>query len=224
MISESLLPLRKTLECGAEIIYSIPTSGYGHASDEQPLPYIKYKGFDLSPRFGGDEANLDSGYHSLPLPSGKIASPWPIRQAFFNLFRRRVNIYWRNVFESFNKHKPFFMFSRQLDFYGIENGFIGKSPVINFERRFRFSFNEVEVLDKIEFKNDLRFDFFDYAHYAQLKKVLGSVEVFCDKSSNIREKMSSSTGEFYLNSCRVENVFFKKGDFLFSKVVYRVLV
>ncbi len=219
MCKKNLPPIKETLSNGAEVIYAIPTGGYGHAADEQPLPYIRHNGKSITPRFGGDEESAESSYYSLPLPVGRLME-WPLSQSAFNFFRRRVNIYWRNIFCSFNSYKPEFMFARQLNFRKTRNGFVGNGPLVKFTRKFHFDESSVVVIDRILFRKPLRYEFFEYAHHAIFCNQNSDLCVIADVIPNVSRKNSSSTGEFVLYSHRLENVKFNKGDVLTSKVVY----
>ena len=223
MFNNTIAFSKHQLDCGAEVVIAIPTGGFGHAADEQPLPYIKQQDYDLTPRFGGDESFLESGYDSLPLPKGKLTTGWPFKQSLFNFYRRRINIYWRNVFKSFNNHKPDFMFARQLNFKSSNNGFIGICPIINFKREFKFGYNVVEVSDFIEFKSTIKFEYFNFAHFASFTEASTSIEITTDKKPNQQKKMTSSSGKFQLNYHKLKNIQFKKGDLLTSKITYRIL-
>ena len=66
-----------------EGFWAVPTSGYGHICDEQPLPYLRKNNSDLSPRMGGEEGKNNYTEQIIPLPYGKLLKDWPIRQRFF---------------------------------------------------------------------------------------------------------------------------------------------
>jgi len=102
------------LDGGASVIWAVPLSGYGHIADEQPLPYIHYKGNELTPRFGGEEGQAGCGLHTTGLPWGTLKNRWPLSQRIFNTFRRNINIYWRNIFVSRCRAENFFIFLNNL--------------------------------------------------------------------------------------------------------------
>lgn len=199
---------------GAAVFWAVPLSGYGYVADEQPLPYISKDGVDLTPRFGGEESLLCSDISSLPLPYGKLGVPWSMLQRLFNFFRKRINIYWRNIFVSRCRKDRTYYFLEQLIFRPTDHGFSGKSPDLFFSRDFLVEDEKVIVRDLIRFKKEMRFDYFYACPYAEfyaadhfyLCRVTASME------SNFFKSIVSSTGKACWRANRMEKVVFKKGS------------
>ncbi|AWB66751.1 hypothetical protein C2869_10085 [Saccharobesus litoralis] len=223
MNSAYLMPINTILANGAEVTYAVPTSGYGHLADEQPLPYIRLAGRSLTPRFGGDEPSKECSIDSIPLPFGILDSNWSIKQMLFNLFRRRINIYWRNIFESFNKDNPNFYFLRQLKYRATSEGFEGESPLLLFKRLIRIKKDAVIVEDKIVFKSGVYFKLLKFAHIATFEKDGVDCEInYASHKQKIIKKCSSSTGSYFLSHYIIRNHMFKAGEVLVSKYVYSI--
>lgn len=216
MNNNYLMPEKKILANGAEVIFAVPTGGYGHIADEQPFPFILHNGIVLTPRYGGEESFEVSGVNSLPLPRG-IIERWPLKQTFFNILRRRVNIYWKNIVRSFNSEKPNFYFSNQLDYCQTKNGFIGYSPIVTFQREVIIQKNTLIIKDAIQFKVNIYFQEFDYAHCPMLVNTV--LKPKSDVLFNKIRTYSSSTGEFELKSKVLKQVQFKRDDFLKSSTI-----
>ncbi|WP_339067883.1 hypothetical protein [Teredinibacter turnerae] len=145
----------RSLPNGAEMVWAVPTGGFGHAADEQPLPYIRFKGCSITPRYGGDESFSDAGYASLPLPRFTLVGPWPLRQKLFNFFRKRINIYWRNLFASVCRKNGDFFFGEQLNYKLVKDGFYGKSPIVLHIRKFDVLKSQIRIIDVVEFRVQL---------------------------------------------------------------------
>lgn len=222
-MKNKLAPNIVQLDCGAQVVWCTPTGGYGHVADEQPMPYIHYNGQPLTPRFGGEESVRKCSNMSLPLPYGKLAK-WPISQEIFNLLRRRVNIYWRNIVKSFNSKKPYFLFAEQLKFKRTESGFSGESPIISFERQFRYNKTGVDVYDRIEFKCYLEFSEFYYAMCPEIvtQLISSQIELLPSESSNYKFNISASTGEAVVKCKLLKSIKFKAGDILKVHYNYRI--
>lgn len=216
--------IKLELAYGVEGFFSVPNSGFGHTSDEQPLPYLEKNGCALTPRFGGEEFFAESNNQSLPLPKGKLRNEWPISQKVFNLFRRRINIYWRNLFLSPTRTDKQFLFIEQLNYLPNCNGFMGDSPLINFERKFINNQSELIVTDKIYFKKNIAFDDFYYAMVPVIKcdKQTLQIDVIVNVEQNYFYKIQSSTGWSQVSCKKLKNATFKSGDVLDVTLVYRV--
>ncbi len=119
------------------VSWAPPTSGFGKACDEQPLPFVVGPRGEETPRFGGEAGAQDTGVETLPLPGGRLAQSWPWSQRLFNLPRRRVNLYWRYLFETRTPAEGDFYFAEQLNFHNTRGGFAGSCPLVRFWRRFR---------------------------------------------------------------------------------------
>lgn len=141
-------------------VWAVPTSGYGHAADEQPLPFISVDGEELTPRFGGESGQTGTDRSLLGLPWGVLGQAWPWHQRWFNLPRRRVNLYWREVFRSRTPSDGRLLFADQLAFQAIPNGFEGTSPILAFRRTFACGVDHVSVTDHVTFRVALRFGVF----------------------------------------------------------------
>lgn len=204
---------KKILSCGAEVFWLVPTGGFGHVADEQPMPFINNNNKLLTPRFGGEECHQESSIQSIPLPWGVLESDWPRKQRLFNFFRRRVNIYWRNLFDHFCRSDKYFYFSQQLNYAGLKNSFFGHSPMVDFQRTFVYRANSIEVKDVIRFKQNLRFKVFNYAMLPELpcKDIATPCVIQCDVKSNKEMKCSSSTGPLIIKYKELTDVTFSKG-------------
>lgn len=145
---------------GVVAAWGVPLSGYGVTADEQPLPYVCDEGRELTPRYGGEAGCVGTGVDTLPLPSGVLSQRWPARQRLFNLARRRVNLYWRNLFRSCCSTDGTFHFVEQLTFGEAASGFRGRSPIVEFSRVFTFGRLEIRVADRIRFRRPLHFSVF----------------------------------------------------------------
>jgi hypothetical protein len=154
------LIVQHQLDAHTNITWATPTSGFGHVDDEQPLPYVHHNGNELTPRFGGEESILGCKPSTIGLPFGVLDQPWPIVQDLFNLPRRRINIYWREIFHSCSNQNGDFIFLQQLNFKPVTKGFIGISPLLHFYRQFTMGKNSIQVEDCITFKHKLRFSVF----------------------------------------------------------------
>lgn len=216
---------RYELSGGSEFIWAVPLSGMGHVADEQPLPYIQKHGIELTPRFGGEELNSKLGLSSVPMPYGYLASGWPFLQRIFNIPRRRMNIYWRNIFKDLSHKDGFFHFLEQLKYSETENGFFGKSPLLHYTREFKINQNSIEIFDKIDFKENLHFLEFYLCPWAEFKThhinfrclITPSLEV------NYSYTISSSTGLAILHAHKLLNVKFKKGESVSWSYTYHIL-
>lgn len=149
--------LRHTPCADVDVVWAIPTSGYGHLADEQPLPYIHCAGFELTPRFGGEASWPECAPQTLGMPWGILKQPWPIAQRLFNFPRRSVNLYWREFRRSRNDKNGQFLFLNQLDYKRLDEGFLGRSPVVKFRRHFMVEARRVAVHDLIDVLSTLHF-------------------------------------------------------------------
>ncbi len=218
---------KTTLPCGAQVVWVAPTGGFGHIADEQPMPYINFNHIPLTPRFGGEESEPESSIVSLPLPWGVFQERWPFAQKLFNLFRRRINIYWRNLFNSFNRNDRKFFFAQQLKYVSYRDYFEGSCPLVRFRRAFSYIDNEVLVSDIIQFKRDVYFSYFNYAMLPSFDMSIGSpviCEVSCDVTANRECEITSSTGRSVLRYKQMGNKRFNKGDTLKVAYHYKVKV
>lgn len=215
---------RRQLSDGTDIVWTVPLSGMGHVADEQPLPYLQRHGIELTPRYGGEEQNLQSGLLSLPLPYGYVASGWPWRQRLFNLTRRRINIYWRNFLKDFNHNDGLFHLLEQLDYHETKDGFHGYSPCLTFQRTFVFYSNGIDVRDRLNFKCNIHFSelhlcpWVDFVYPAQ-KKFLSIKPTM---PANYQKQIKSSTGIAVLNFHTTSDVTFLKGDSCSWDISYRL--
>lgn len=141
-------------------VWAVPTSGYGHAADEQPLPYITVDGHELTPRFGGEPGRGLTDRAHLGMPYGVLAQAWPLRQRVFNLPRRRVNLYWREAFRSRTPPDGQLLLLDQLSFRPTHDGFEGSSPILAFRRAFTCGAHHLEIVDRLTFRTPLRFELF----------------------------------------------------------------
>lgn len=208
------------LNNGAEIIWLCPTGGMGHTADEQPLPFIKFKGNDLTPRYGGEETIPACSNNSLPLPRGINIDTISISHTLYLMFKRRINIYWRNIFSPIQKERSFVIFNN-FKFMKIDNGFVGDCPIIHFERVFEVSGNLILVKDKILFKKKVFFSEFDYAHCSKFQDC-DSLKITSNIEFNEFSKGVSSSGDFITFFHRLNNISFCKGDILTSEIEYMV--
>lgn len=218
---DKLQPQIARLNCGAEVIWCVPLGGFAHAADEQPWPYIEYLGIELTPRYGGEECFTESGYYSLPLPRG-VMPRWPMQQSLFNFFRRRVNIYWRNLFSSQDNLRPYFLFAQQLSFHRTDNGYTGSSPLLIFERSITAHDCGVVINDLIVFKMDVFFDHFIYGIHPELERSAAEsgISLWKDIDVNHEFLISSSTGHWRMYGHRVDAVKFNKDDRISSCFKY----
>ncbi|EPP5594311.1 hypothetical protein ACUULL_003472 [Vibrio cholerae] len=199
-----------------EAIWAVPLSGMGHIADEQPMPYIHSMGVELTPRFGGEDVT----FSDLPLPYGYIKGSWPAQQRIFNLFRKRVNIYWREIFNSFNRKDKAYYIYQQCDFIGKENGYVGESPLVYFERLFTYNENCIEVSDFIKFKRRVAFSKFVFCSYSINAE--NKIKITASEKTNHEVSFSSSTGESKTIGKMLKDVEFEPGDTL--ECQYRYLL
>ncbi|NOH45056.1 hypothetical protein F0259_14750 [Vibrio cyclitrophicus] len=211
---------KEKLKCGAEVIWSVPLSGFAHVADEQPLPYIHCNGVELTPRFGGEEALTASSVESLPLPYGKLKKNWPIKQRLFNLTRKKINIYWRNIFATFCRNDKIFYFLEQQKFTGNKGGFVGVSPLLVFSREFKFADNRIIVNDKITFLKNIEFEYFHISPYAELSTSF--CEIKANQDINNEKQISSSTGKAVWKSKLLNNVKFNAGEEITWQYLYQI--
>lgn len=211
---------KEKLKCGAEVIWSVPLSGFGHVADEQPLPYIHFNGIELTPRYGAEEALIPSSIQSLPLPYGKLEKKWPIQQRLFNLTRKKINIYWRNLFTTFCRKDNTFYFLEQLNFTGNKNGFIGISPLLVFSRSFKFSNHGITVNDKIKFLKSIEFEYLHISPYAEFLE--SNCEINVNLDINNDKVISSSTGKAIWKSNLLNNAKFKAGEEISWQYQYQI--
>ncbi|CBL44186.1 hypothetical protein HDN1F_06030 [gamma proteobacterium HdN1] len=205
---------RRQLTNGTDVIWAVPLSGMGHTADEQPLPYLHWRGEELTPRYGGEESLPGSSIKSLPLPYGFLASTWPWRQRIFNLPRRRINIYWRNIFRDATRKDRLFHFIEQLKYSETEEGFIGNSPSLSYQRTFTLEENLIIVNDTIIFKDRLHFSElylcpwadFQNDHHGPRCRIQPSL------TPNHSNPIKSSTGSAQWHAHKLLNVEYDKGD------------
>jgi hypothetical protein len=72
--------------------------------------------------------------------------------------RRALNRYWREVFQSRNRHDGRFLFWEQLNYRRLPDGFQGDSPMVTHQRAFKVAARHVEVLDELTFKQAVHFE------------------------------------------------------------------
>ncbi len=203
-----------------EGFWAIPTSGYGHLCDEQPLPYLRNNYGDLTPRLGGE--NNENNYSSeiIPLPYGKLTNKWPIIQRIFNINRRKINIYWRNIYKSRCNPERIFFFYDQLNYKPIENGFKGESPLVFIKRIFSVSKIDILIEDKIIFKENIKFDYFHLNSYLDLQNEYIRIETTYD--CNFFKRFKSSTGNAVFRSFIKRNCKFNKNQTIKYKYRYQI--
>ncbi|XKE47224.1 hypothetical protein LG302_08890 [Halomonas organivorans] len=218
----SILPDLVCWSPNISVTWATPLSGYGHVADEQPLPFISMDGRELTPRFGGEEGDSETLHQTLPLPSGVLKSPLPLRDRLANLGKRRVNIYWRNVFHPFVKQDRYW-FIEQLRFRRIEKGFVGESSLIRFERwvTVNRSRNEIVVSDIIQAKQEISFQDFHYAHCAEMKTNQENMKIRVVPDPIQETMISSSSGEGRLRYTAIDFLNLGKNQKLTSTVNYQ---
>lgn len=199
-----------------EAIWATPLSGYGHISDEQPLPYIHMSGKEMTPRFGGENVSLKD----LPLPYGVISSNWPLKQRIFNLFRKRINIYWRELFKSFTRKDNLFSLYQQCNFYQTSTGFKGVSPVVEFERIFTFSDYRIDIIDTLTFLTKMDFSEFIYCNFSE--NIESLIKITSSENLNFTSSFTSSTGEAHIKGVKLENISFLSGESLQCHLQYHL--
>ncbi len=148
------------LDSETEVVWATPTSGYGHLADEQPLPFIYFRGLGITPQFGGEVGWVECGPTRLGLPYGLLSQSWPLAQRVFNIPRRSLNLYWRNAFSSRCRTDRLFFLHEQLDFAPIGSGFRGTCPLMHFERTFHLGKGVAKVRDVLVFRKALDFAWF----------------------------------------------------------------
>lgn len=146
-----------------DVVWATPTSGYAHIADEQPLPYIYRSGMALTPMFGGEGSQPECGCEVLGLPFGALAQRWPFAQWFFNFPRRSINLYWRNIFKTRCRSDRVFYFHEQLDYETTPAGYLGRCPLLQFERHFEVMDGCVHVEDRTRFSRNVRFSVYTCA-------------------------------------------------------------
>jgi hypothetical protein len=215
---------RRQLANGTEVVWATPLSGFGHVADEQPLPYLQRAGTELSPRFGGEESDSRCNIASLPMPYGRLATPWPWEQRLFNISRRRVNVYWRNVARSMCRDDLMFFFIEQLKYRATESGFAGVCPLLSYRRNFAINHNTVVVVDAITFKRSMRFNHIFLCPWVDFLKNDSSIRCTIEPSlsPNYKKEIKSSTGTSSWNAKKILNPQFEAGQTLVWKYIYRV--
>ena len=204
-----------------EGFWANPTSGFGNICDEQPLPYFKLKNYDISPRLGGEVGKNLYNEKIIPLPYGKLKNSWPIKQRFFNLRRKKTNLYWKRIFESNCPSNKLFLFYSQLNYKIKKRSFIGQCPIMIFKRKFVIEGRNFKVFDKIIFKENISYE---YLHINPLLKLNIDIKNVLDiKTSlkpNTKTEFQSSTGKAIYTSHRIDNCKFSKGDQLNTNIEY----
>lgn len=215
---------KRQLADGTDVIWTVPLSGMGHVADEQPQPYLQRSGLELTPRFGGEERHPQSGLTSLPFPYGYLTHQWPWRQRLFNLPRRRVNIYWRNLFKDPTRADRLFHFLEQLEYCETGHGYRGSSPSVNYQRSFKLTANTIEVNDAIEFKDKLHFSELYLCPWAefQANDMNSQCLVVPSMVANHSHPISSSTGTAIWHAHKLIDVKYKKGDRITWAYTYHI--
>lgn len=215
---------RKQLSNGVQVIWATPLSGFGHIADEQPLPYLHCSNLELTPRFGGEEKFKSSGINSLPVPYGRLMGRWPWKQRLFNLLRRRINIYWRNILQHRTRSDKMFYFIEQLDFQETIDGFIGRSPMLDFSRSFSLKENTIKVNDILIFNMDITFDEFYLCPWAELE--MSRSDIYCQITpslpGNYKFPIQSSSGNAIWHAHKMYNVKFNKNEELSWNYLYQI--
>ena len=215
---------RRQLPNGTDVVWAVPLSGMGHTADEQPLPYLHWRGMGLTPRFGGEESLAESGIKSLPLPYGFLSASWPWRQRLFNLPRRRINIYWRNIFKDATRKDRLFHFIEQLKYRETKQGFIGVSPSLSYERTFILQNNSIIVNDTITFKDRLHFSELYLCPWAEFQNDNHNPKCRIQPSlaPNHSNPISSSTGSGHWRAHKLLNIQYDKGDYVDWNYIYSI--
>ena len=204
-----------------EGFWAVPTSGFGHLCDEQPLPYLRRKDQDLTPRLGGEINANNYSERIIPLPYGKLSGSWPKKQKFFNFTRRKINIYWKNIFKSRCNKERIFYFYDQLNYKGFKNGFEGKCPILTMKRIFQIEEKRILVKDIINFKENLEFNYFHLNPYIFFKSKKEFVKISTSNNTNYQESFKSSTGEGVFSSYLIKNCKFKKSEIIRYSYEYK---
>lgn len=215
---------RRKLANGADVVWAVPLSGMGHIADEQPLPYVNCRGVELTPRFGGEESLVESGCESLPLPYGFLASAWPWRQRLFNLPRRRINIYWRNVFRDASRQNGLFHFIEQLKYSEIKQGFVGDCPSLRYQRTFTLENNTIVVNDTLGFKARMHFSELYLCPWAEFQSENDSPECRIKPSllPNYSRLIKSSTGSAHWRAHKLVNIQYDRGEHIEWSYTYGI--
>lgn len=215
---------RRQLRDGTDVIWAVPLSGMGHVADEQPLPYLQQHGIELTPRFGGEEHLAESGTNSLPLPYGLLATQWPWRQRIFNLSRRRINIYWRNIFRDATRKDGLFHFLEQLKYRETHEGYTGQSPLLHFHRTFTLEACTIKVDDTLEFKDHLHFTEIYLCQWAefQVPETGPRCRIQTSLAPNQTRSIKSSTGTATWHAHKLSNAQFARGDRVSWSYIYQV--
>ena len=204
-----------------EGFWAIPTSGYGNVCDEQPLPYLRNKYGDLTPRLGGEINENNYSPEIVPLPHGKLTKKWPISQRFFNLNRRKINLYWKNIFKSKCNRKKIFLFFEQLNFRYVKNGFQGDCPLLIMKRFFNISNCNIIVEDEINFKEKIEFDYFHINPFIEIEK--NNLLIETSYKCNFKKNFKSSTGVGTFRSYLIKNCIFKKNESIKYNYKYNII-
>ena len=212
------------LNNGLESFWALPTSGFGNFCDEQPLPYLKFKNIDISPRLGGEVGQNNYDEKVIPLPYGKLKNNWPIKQIIFNFKRKRTNLYWRNLFENRCPKNKLFFFNSQLNFYFKNKNIYGNSPLINFLREFKINEKNIKVIDKIKFKKNLEFDYLIVNPLIRLNfNSTNLLKIETSLKHNLKINFKSSTGDAIYTSHKINNCKFNKGNEIHTELLYKFL-
>lgn len=212
--------------CVTNVVWAVPTSGYGHVADEQALPFINVAGEELTPRLGGEPDQCP--FEAIGLPWGKLTNSWPMRQRLHNYPRKAINRYWRELFKSRNRSDGRFLFGEQLDYKRTTDGYIGRSPLIHHQRSFRISGRSIEVCEVIDFRNPVEFDLF--APVVLPLHVDWKVGVHAPRWIELnsvpqgrwdQRGIACSTGAAVLWSLIQERVMYESGQVLMFSYIYR---
>ncbi|WP_421312024.1 hypothetical protein [Aeromonas veronii] len=199
-----------------DAVWCLPLGGYGHLADEQPLPYIHIDGLEKTPRFGGEFVAREH----IPMPMGVLNSKWPVKQRIFNLFRKRLNIYWKEIFSSFTRADNHFYLYEQCSYKNTENGFFGSSPIIQFERSFLFEEKVITVNDHLVFKERLNFHSLVIGQYCTFP--VSDVIIESSSEQNFELDFQSSSGSSKIVGTQLNNVVFNPGDEIEWQILYHL--
>lgn len=214
------------LDCGASYAWATPLGGFGYIADEQPLPFLTANGIELTPRYGGEETLKECQRNSLPLPQGLLATPRPSAQKLFSLYKRRANIYWRNLFKCIPNNGRNFHFLDQLRYKDTINGFLGESPSITFQRIFATNAKGISSSDTITFKKSLKFKSFEIAHFAKFQdqspSSFRSTSITSSLQPNRSRQIASATGLATLHYHCLTDPRFEPGQKIDYTIKYQI--
>ncbi len=178
----------------------------GYWTNDLPVPMVLKDKRLLTPIYGGEQFGSELySQNSVPLPWGLVLSRKKGFKLFFkDLIKRILN----------KKIDNNFFFREQLDFKLIEHKLVGDSKSIYFERQYDFNENKITMIDKIQFKEEIRFDKFipvNFFLFSNQNVVKIHVEEY---ELSIENEHYCSLGQLNCHFVLLKDITFKKGEYI----------